>query len=269
MATDTIPARSNGQFIDENWFNLLRTVLGVDLVPRNASGVATAVAGSVGSSTYPWSKFYLGAVLSGLSIEENSGAISFKVGGVEKAKISSNGLEGSFLRNLSVATAAINDLAVTAGKLAADAVTTDKILNANVTVAKLVAQAQLVTSENTGYSTTNTAAQNVTNLSGSFTSNGRSVLIMLQANEASGSSTSIANSSYIYATVETCFLRFVIDGGTQAQFPVPVGTLPASAYFCFATPSAGSHSYGVQVYSDTGAGEVGLDNCRLKVIEVL
>lgn len=103
MATDTIPARSNGQTIDENWFNLLRTVLGVDHVPRNSSGVATAVGGSLGSATYPWLKLFLGLAASGLSIEESSGGIIMKIGGVKKFELSSTGYQdGQYLKAASV-----------------------------------------------------------------------------------------------------------------------------------------------------------------------
>lgn len=58
MGLGTIPSRSNGQTIDEQWFNLIKTVLSVDLVPRNASGVVVSEAGALGSSTYPWARVH-------------------------------------------------------------------------------------------------------------------------------------------------------------------------------------------------------------------
>lgn len=54
MGNNTIPARANGQTIDEVWFNVLRAVMGGDLVPRNTAGVATDQGGDLGSSSIAW-----------------------------------------------------------------------------------------------------------------------------------------------------------------------------------------------------------------------
>jgi len=54
MSTDSLPARSNGQTIDETWFNIIRTILSGDYVPRNTAGAATTIAGSLGTDTYRW-----------------------------------------------------------------------------------------------------------------------------------------------------------------------------------------------------------------------
>ena len=59
MGLGTISSRTNGQTIDQTWFNLLRTVLSEDLVPRNGSGVVTASGGSLGSTAYAWLYAYL------------------------------------------------------------------------------------------------------------------------------------------------------------------------------------------------------------------
>lgn len=59
MGSTTIPARSNNQTIDQNWFNLLQQAVSTDVVPRNSSGVATDSAGSLGSSTYQWLKAFI------------------------------------------------------------------------------------------------------------------------------------------------------------------------------------------------------------------
>jgi hypothetical protein len=59
MSTVTLPARTDGQTIDETWFNKLREALYTDLVPRNSSGIATDVAGSLGDSTYGWLKAFI------------------------------------------------------------------------------------------------------------------------------------------------------------------------------------------------------------------
>ncbi len=54
MGIDTIPVRADATTILATWWNVLRSVLSGDLVPRNASGVATANAGSLGTATYPF-----------------------------------------------------------------------------------------------------------------------------------------------------------------------------------------------------------------------
>lgn len=56
MGTDTIAARTDGTTILATHPNVIRSALCGDLVPRNASGIATALAGSLGSTTYPFLK---------------------------------------------------------------------------------------------------------------------------------------------------------------------------------------------------------------------
>jgi hypothetical protein len=56
MGTNTLPTRANGQFMDETWFDKINEALFGDLVPRNASGVATNNAGALGTVTYTWSQ---------------------------------------------------------------------------------------------------------------------------------------------------------------------------------------------------------------------
>lgn len=59
MSTETVPDRSNGQTIDQTWYNLLKSIIGGNFVPRNASGVATADGGTLGDSTYTWMRAYI------------------------------------------------------------------------------------------------------------------------------------------------------------------------------------------------------------------
>lgn len=56
MGTDTIPTRSDGTTILATHPNVIRSALCGDLVPRNASGEATSIAGSLGTTTYPFLK---------------------------------------------------------------------------------------------------------------------------------------------------------------------------------------------------------------------
>lgn len=56
MGLDNIPNRSTGQVIADEFWNVLKRVLGVDFVPRNVSGIPTANAGDLGTPTYPWKR---------------------------------------------------------------------------------------------------------------------------------------------------------------------------------------------------------------------
>jgi hypothetical protein len=62
MGLGTIPARTNGQTINETWFNILRTALGVDLVPRDTDGFVTPNGGDLGDSTNYWKHIYAAAL---------------------------------------------------------------------------------------------------------------------------------------------------------------------------------------------------------------
>jgi len=168
MGADSIPARSNGQTINETWFNLLRTVLNGDLIPRNASGVATAIAGALGSSTYPWFKLFLGAAASGLSIEEDTGKIIIKVGGTAVATFASTGL----------------------------------------TRASLGPTGEIATSSSGAFSTASTSYTDVTNLAtGSFVARGRLMMLALVSDGTAGNSR-ITVSSTTTATSISASLRF-------------------------------------------------------------
>ena len=110
MGLDTIPTRADGTTIAQDWFNVFKRVLAGDFVPRNGSGVVTANAGSLGSSTYPWLSIFLGAAASAISFVDSSGTLQIKVGasggilsvnpaylaysigGVEKFRVTSTGI---------------------------------------------------------------------------------------------------------------------------------------------------------------------------------
>jgi hypothetical protein len=59
MGLDTIPTRSNSVAIDQTWYNIIRSALLENHVPRNASGVVTDEAGSIGSAAYRWLNAHL------------------------------------------------------------------------------------------------------------------------------------------------------------------------------------------------------------------
>ena len=59
MSTETIPTRSAGQTITEEWPNLFKRVIITDFLPRDASGVVVSLAGSLGSATYKWLRAHI------------------------------------------------------------------------------------------------------------------------------------------------------------------------------------------------------------------
>jgi hypothetical protein len=164
MGTDNIPARSGGQTITAQFFNLLRSVLGVDIVPRNSSGVTTDLAGSVGTSTYRFlsafaQKYNVGASASGLSIEEVSGSIIVKVNSTEVFRLSTTEL-------------------LTTGIDFADNIITRDALKDDVVKG---VSSQIITNS------TSTSLVDITNATTTFTRTGKPVDIFLQPSSTTNS----------------------------------------------------------------------------------
>jgi hypothetical protein len=61
MGTETIPDRANSTVIDQSWFNIVKSAIKGDWVPRNSSGVATTLGGSIGTSALVWLKAHIAA----------------------------------------------------------------------------------------------------------------------------------------------------------------------------------------------------------------
>lgn len=102
--SDAIP----GTIIFASDFNKITGALKGDFVPRNSSGIASAEAGTLGTSTFPWGALYLGASASQLSIDDSAGAIIFRTGGVTRATIDSTGLALSSLADGVITLAKLN-----------------------------------------------------------------------------------------------------------------------------------------------------------------
>lgn len=56
VSDDTIPTRGEKRLNDADWWNVIKDALSGDLLPRNASGVATDLAGSLGTETFQFLK---------------------------------------------------------------------------------------------------------------------------------------------------------------------------------------------------------------------
>jgi hypothetical protein len=90
--TTTVTTATANTTILASTFNKIISALKVDFVPRNSSGVASAEAGSLGSTTYPWSQVFIGPTSAAVSIDENAGRAIIKVGGVSRLSVSTTGL---------------------------------------------------------------------------------------------------------------------------------------------------------------------------------
>jgi hypothetical protein len=59
MGSEALPTRTDGQTIDENWFNVLKNTLIQNFLPRNSSGIVTTLAGTLGESAIKWARAYI------------------------------------------------------------------------------------------------------------------------------------------------------------------------------------------------------------------
>ena len=119
MGTGSLTTETDGDTANAADVNQYKNALLENLVPRNTAGVATDLAGSLGTSALRWlnayiSKLIIGTVASGLSIEEDTGEIIFKVSDTEVARIGANGIDSSSLTNAKAISSA-GSLAVSGG----------------------------------------------------------------------------------------------------------------------------------------------------------
>jgi hypothetical protein len=113
MGSNTFVTKSAGDIISEDDPNQYKEGLDGDVVPRDADGAPADLAGDLGSTLYRWAsayiqKIYLGAIASAISIEETAAALLIKVSGTTKMKVDADGLDGAFLKALSVPYAALD-----------------------------------------------------------------------------------------------------------------------------------------------------------------
>lgn len=130
---------------------------------------------------------------------------------------------------------------IAAGDIANDAITTDKILDGNVTPAKLSASNHTLSLSCGSTSVNNVAYTDVANLTATITATGRPVLVMLVP-DGSGNTTGTGNTS-------DCFLAFVKNTVVTAEFRLPgSGSYqPANFSFVDVAGTTGSVEYKVQV----------------------
>lgn len=134
----------------------------------------------------------------------------------------------------------VKNLGITAAKLAADSVTTAKILDLNVTRPKLVAVGQQVSSACGSFTTSSTSYVDVTNLSITLTTTGRPVILLMQGSTVEGDG--------IMSGLGTAKLRFVRDSTAISYYNyfVPSSDGIPVTPLAMDVPAAGTYTYKVQ-----------------------
>lgn len=220
-------------------------------------------------------------------------------------------LDGDNLQTGGVPTAALANAAVTADKLAAavagsglaggagsalsvnvddstieissdslrvkDAgITTAKLLDANVTRAKLEALGHQLSSSSGAFSHNSAVLTDVTNLSVSITTTGRPIrFVLVSDNNGTNPSNIGATSS---GTVGQCYFKafrgateigYMLFGPNISTDPGTFSTFfpPGAAEF-FDTPAAGTYTYKLQAASDGATSTVFVEYCKLLVYEL-
>lgn len=249
MGTNTLNDRSDGQKINETWFNGLNTALKGDFVPRNPSGVATDAAGSLGTSVYWWSNLFSKAVK--------------LLGGTKIATISPHATQtADYTLTLPQALPGVpRMLSVTpTGQINADGPPPQKAVTLNGTdpgvggIAKSSSAGSAITFNNSGYSTL---------LSTTLTTTGRPVRIYFEAAGTSeGDSAGIVGSSS-----GSSYLQVLRNGTLVFTATVPVGyEYPASALEYVDNQAAGTYTYTLQGKTFNGTSSV--RNMRMVAMEL-
>lgn len=163
-------------------------------------------------------------------------------------------------KGLQVPTGGIAPLAVTSALIAANAVITAKILDANVTRAKLVAVGQQVSASSGTFSSNSSTLVDVTNLSVTITTTGRPVMLCLVNDGASGTggylgayqATNVDNgplAEFAILRDATSIAKHTIWGSATAapagQY-VAIHRVPVSSIVHLDVPAAGTYTYKVQ-----------------------
>jgi hypothetical protein len=198
-----------------------------------------------------------------------TGLLSVKTADIDALQVTAAKLAAD-----AVETAKIKDLNVTSGKLAADSVIAGKIadgaVNATakladgiVTQAKRATATSAVSSSCGSVSYIGGSRQDVTNLSVTITKSGRPVLLMLQGNTS--------GNGWIKFGASTQFLYFVRTSTDLSQFLYNIATevvFPPGSFQVIDTDTGtGSTTYKVQVYP--GAGDyIYFEDVKLVAVEL-
>jgi hypothetical protein len=256
MGNGTLIARSDGQDIDQNWFNQFRSALNQDLYPRNSSGVVTDQGGSLGTSSERWLNAYLlnHYIMNGSNFSKFVRAS----GGSDHTLTWPNALPASTLP-LQISAAGI----ITFAQLP-----TGGIADAAVTPAKMAALGQQVSSSCGSFTTTSNTFVDVTNLSVTITSTGRPIRVFLQGNGSDVSFISAFKASVTGQAAEFQLLRgaTVIQVAHLESQQAGLGSLylavPSGCVSVLDVVAAGTYTYKVQARHVT-SGDASLNACVL------
>lgn len=170
----------------------------------------------------------------------------------------------------------VKALGIGASQLAADSVTTPKILDAAVTPAKMAALTYQISSSSSTYTTSSGSLTSVTGLSSTVTTTGRPVWVGLQP-DGTGSNAYVgplASSTGGDASMTLVFRRDssdisfaqsenqIADGGSLPAVTVKAYDAPGRFWFIDENASAGAHTYTVRVRLDAGS-SLSVFNCKL------
>jgi len=267
MGEQTIPDRSNGQVIDESWFDLISQVLSGVIVPRTA-GVVGDQAGNLGTSILRWGTLYVQNLALTREIGANSTVIT-----------SYPSLPAAYTLTLPEALPASTTafLRLTSSGQIQDSMTqvgTDQIADAAVTQAKRSALGQQVSSSSGSFSMSSGTYADVTNLSITITTTGRPVMLFLIDDNSSVGNVQ-ATSSNENVGMKLKFLRDstkISEQAFQDQFGAAGSTniaIPPGSFKAFDTPSAGTYTYKVQVATTLGSSPTAnVNNCKLVGFEL-
>jgi hypothetical protein len=188
---------------------------------------------------------------------------------ITEAKIANGAVTNAKLLNASVTTEKIADLNVTTAKLADLSVTSDKIADGAITQSKRAALNIVTSGTAAGFSSTSTPFVDVTNLSLSFTSSGRPVLISLESDSStfgsinfSGAGTSVGSVRILRGATVIYSTAIGSNSGTS-QF-----LFPASMINAIDTPLASTNVYKVQVSVPSTSTIIGVNGVKLVAYEL-
>lgn len=215
MGLDTIPTRADGNVTDQQWFNVIKSVLTGDFVPRGTSGAPLNAGGSLGSATYEWLQSFIRTLYFGLSAQgcslsvDGSGDIIVKRNNIEVGKFDAGGFIGTGIKD------------------------------ATITFAKLAALNQQISSSCGAFSTTSTGSWvDITNLSISVTTDGRPVLLFLQPADNTQDNKQIFSS--VFSNI-----RLMRDAVELDRFFVATHQQPGNVTY-IDHPSSGTYTYKAQ-----------------------
>lgn len=224
--------------VDASELNQFRSALNSTFMPRNSSGVVADLAASLGSSTYRFDsshiqKIFLGTASQNVFIDGSGADLRFYVSNTKEASVTTNGVEGSYLKDGSVTQGGLN--------------------NGNYSFGSL---------DSGPFNTTSTTYTQVTNLSATITTTGRPVIAEIGA--SSGDTCNIQFGGNLQFD-----LAFKMDGTIYSEATMFHGNVlvyPCGGFYAFNVPSAGLHTFTVWVKTNTS--NISVYNAVLNVWEM-